>query len=74
VASVDRELSILEASHLMRISGAAELLVTDRVDGTLRPVGVLTAHDIVTRIVAAGLDPNVLTTGDIAWADEGVSR
>jgi len=70
LAYVDRELSILEASRVMRTSGAAELLVTDRAEGTLLPVGVVTARDIVTRIVAAELDPSVLTAGDISWADE----
>ena len=67
---VDRELSILEASRVMRTSGAAELLVTDGAEGTLLPVGVVTARDIVTRIVAAELDPSVLTAGDISWSDE----
>jgi CBS domain-containing protein len=54
----------------MRKSGAEELLVTDGAEGTLLPVGVVTAHDIVTRVVATGLDPSVLTTGDISWSDE----
>jgi CBS domain-containing protein len=69
LAYVDRELSILDASRLMRTSGAAELLVTDPGDGTLLPVGVITARDIVTRVVAAELDPTVLTAGDISWSD-----
>jgi hypothetical protein len=69
LAYVDRELSILEASRLMRTSGAAELLVTDPAEGTLLPVGVVTARDIVTRVVAVELDPSVLTAGDIWWAD-----
>ena len=72
LAYVERELSILEASRLMRESGAEELLVTDRTQGMLLPVGVVTARDIVTRIVAAELDPGVLTAGDISWSDEGV--
>jgi CBS domain-containing protein len=66
---VDRELSILEACRVMRRSGAEELLVTDQAEGTIVPLGVVTARDIVTRIVAAGLDPAVLTAGDIAWSD-----
>jgi CBS domain containing-hemolysin-like protein len=69
LAYVDRELSILEASRLMRTSGAAELLVTDPAEGRLLPVGVVTARDIVTRVVAAELDPSVLTAGDISWSD-----
>ena len=63
---VDREASVLEASKLMRKSGATELLVTAEAGGVLRPLGILTAKDIVTRVIATELDPAVLTTGDIA--------
>jgi len=69
LAYVDRELSIVGASQLIRTSGAAELLVTDRAERTALPVGVVTARDIVTRVVAAELDASVLTTGDISWSD-----
>ena len=31
----------------------------------------MSARDIVTRVIAAGLDPNVVTAGDIAWSDFG---
>jgi CBS domain-containing protein len=63
---VDREASVLATSMLMRKSGASELLVTGKTDGKLYPLGIVTANDIVTRVVAAGLDPAVLTAGDIA--------
>jgi CBS domain-containing protein len=65
---VDREASVLEASKLMRKSCTTELLVTGASDGMLFPVGIVTALDIVTRVIAAELDPCVLTTGDIAWS------
>ena len=63
---VDREASVVAASVLMRKSGATELLVTRKTDGRLYPLGIVTANDIVTRVIAAGLDPAVLTAGDIA--------
>ncbi len=63
---IDREASVLEASKLMRKSGTTELLVTDNAKGMLRPLGVVTANDIVTRVMAAELDPAVMTAGDIA--------
>jgi CBS domain-containing protein len=62
---VDREASVVAASVLMRKSGATELLVTGKTDGKLYPLGIVTASDIVTRVIAAGLDPAVLTAGDI---------
>src|SRR5450631_3919232 len=63
---VDHEASVLEASKLMRKSGATTLLVTGEANGVLRPIGLVTANDIVTHVVAAVLNPSVLTTGDIA--------
>ena len=52
---------MLEASRVMRECDAAEVLVAS--DGG--PLGVLTARDIVVRVLAVGLDPAVLTAGDI---------
>ncbi len=65
---IDREASVLDAGKLMRKAGTAELLVTDRSEGTLHPLGFVTASDIVTRVMAAELDPAVITAGDIAWS------
>lgn len=64
---IDCDASVLEASKLMRQSGTAELLVTGMASGLLVSLGIVTARDIVTRVIAAELDPAVLTTGDIAW-------
>lgn len=63
---IDREASVLEASKLMRKAGTTEFLVTDKSEGILHPLGVVTARDIVTRTIAAELDPAVITAGDIA--------
>jgi len=64
---INREASVLEASKLMRKSGATELLVAEETDGMLLPLGIMTANDIVMRVIALGLDPAVMTAGDIAW-------
>ena len=64
---IDWAASVLEASKLMHKSGTAELLVTGEASGLLVSLGVVTARDIVTRVIAAELDPNVLTMGDITW-------
>lgn len=68
VAYVDKESSVLAASKLMRESGATQLLVTAVTDGVFVAIGIVTAGDIVTRVVATGLDPAVLTAGDITWS------
>jgi len=64
---IDGAASVLEASKLMRKSGTAELLVTCKSCGQMVSLGIVTASDIVTRVVAAELDPSVLTIGDITW-------
>ena len=70
---IDQDASVLEASKLMRKSGMAEILITDERNGLLLPLGIVTANDIVTRVIALGLDPAVMTTGDIAWPGVTVS-
>ena len=65
---IDGAASVLEASKLMRKSGTAELLVTCKSCGQMVSLGIVTASDIVTRVVAAELDPTVLTMGDITWS------
>src|SRR4051812_29116413 len=66
---VDQELSVLEASKLMGQRRVEALLVIERREPTSVPLGLVTARDIVTRVIAAGLDPAVVTVGDIAWPD-----
>lgn len=64
--AVHSEASIVEASRLMRQCRATRLMVIAEANGAARPLGVVTADDIVRRVVALGLDPAVLTVGDIA--------
>jgi len=70
---IDRNASVLEASKLMRQSRATELLVVDKAAGSPFTFGFVTANDIVTRVIATGLDPAVVTAGDIAWNNTEVS-
>jgi len=67
---INEEASVLDASKLMRRSGKTELLVTAASDGRLLPIGIVTANDIVTRVIALDLDPAVMTIGDIAWSEQ----
>ena len=66
-AALDRDTTVLEATRLMRGLHVDCLVVTERSNGEALSVGTVTAGDIVTRVTALGLDPNVLTVGDIAW-------
>jgi CBS domain-containing protein len=65
---VDRDTTILEVSRLMRKNRVGELVVTEWQNGKPAVAGVLSARDIVTRVVAPELDAAVLTAGDLLWA------
>lgn len=67
LTQVHRETNVFETSKLMRKAGAMELLVTDEADGKLVPLGLVSASDIVMHVIATGLDPAVMTAGDISW-------
>ena len=71
---VDSGMTIVVASRLMRSFQVEELVVTARWQAALIPIGIVSARDLVTRIIAVGLDPAVLTAGDIAWAGTAGGR
>jgi CBS domain-containing protein len=64
---IDREATIEEASRVMRDQCVDALVVTETSAGTPLAAGILSAHDIVTRVIAVGLEPSVVTAGDILW-------
>lgn len=66
-ASVDT--SVYEAAQLMRHHHVGTVVVVQNRDGRELPVGIITDRDIVLEIVAPGLDPEVLTIGDIMLAE-----
>jgi CBS domain-containing protein len=55
-------LTLTEAAQIMKSEDAGALPVVE--DGRL--IGIVTDRDIVVRAVAEGVDPRVLTVGDIA--------
>lgn len=64
---IDREATIAEASRVMRDQRVDALVVTEASEGSPVAAGILSAHDIVTRVIAVGLEPSVVTAGDILW-------
>ena len=64
---IDREATIEEASRVMRDQRVDALVVTETSEGTPVAAGIVSAHDIVTRVIAVGLEPSVVTAGDILW-------
>lgn len=60
-----RDTTIADAANLMRHQHVGDVVVIDKVDGQHLPVGIVTDRDIVVEVIAMGLDPKVMTLGDI---------
>jgi len=65
VVTATRETTIQEAAQLMRENHVGDLLVVDQQNGVRTPIGIVTDRDIVIAVVAPGLDPAVLSVGDV---------
>ena len=57
--------SVDAAAELMRRYHVGDLVVVDDSGSNRIPLGIVTDRDIVVEVVAAGLDPKVLTVGEI---------
>ena len=64
-----RETPLVEAAQLMRTEHAGCVVVVDEVREGRLVCGILTDRDIVTAVVAAGVDPATLTVEDVMTAD-----
>jgi CBS domain-containing protein len=67
MVSIDRNATVASASKLMRAAKVDELLVTEKIAGSPVPKGVVSARDIVVRVLGVDLDPQVFTVGDLLW-------
>jgi len=66
VAVIEPGASLREAALLMRNAHVGALVVTERKDGTVRPVGVVTDRDIVVAVVAVpGARPEGIHVRDV---------
>lgn len=69
VIVVAPETTISEAVQLMRQHHVGDVVVVTEAGGRRQPVGIVTDRDVVVEVVATGLDPAVLTVGDIMVPD-----
>jgi len=65
VVIVQADKPALEAARLMRQYHAGDVVVVEERGGLRVPVGIVTDRDLVVEIMAPGLDPAVITVGDI---------
>ena len=66
--------SISGAARLMRENHVGCLVVVEETDGQRIVVGMLTDRDIVTAVVAPGLNPETLHAGDVMTTDLVTAR
>jgi CBS domain-containing protein len=66
-ACVDGNATVADASRVMRQLNVDEVVVTEARQGAPEPipVGVLSARDVVDRVVALDLDASVVTAADV---------
>jgi CBS domain-containing protein len=75
VAFVTRDATVAAAARLMRHGHVGSLVVVESMDcGKRNPVGIVTDRDIVVEVIATGLDPAVITLGDIMTQELVVGR
>jgi CBS domain-containing protein len=65
IACIDAAASVRQAASEMRRRHTGCLVVVDRRDAERVPRGVVTDRDIVVEVIAPGIDPNVLSVGDV---------
>jgi len=62
VIVVTPEKSVSFASKLMKNEGVGSVVIVDR---WRKPIGILTDRDIVVRVIAEGLNPDEVSTGEV---------
>lgn len=65
VVYCERATGVVEVAQLMRSHHVGDLIVVDRCNGRLRPVGIVTDRDLVVEVLARRVDPDSVTAGDL---------
>ena len=75
VVCASRETTVAQAAKLMRQHHVGDVVVIDRPDAERMPIGIVTDRDIVVEVVALGVDPNMVTLGDLmSWGELVTAR
>lgn len=65
VVHVSKQDSVLYVARIMREQHVSAVIVIDNISGEIRPQGLITERDLVLEVLAAKIDPSVLTAEDI---------
>lgn len=65
VITIEKDASLAEAAKLMRQHHVGDVVVVEKKNSKLFPIGIVTDRDLVIEVVATELEPSVITVGDI---------
>jgi CBS domain-containing protein len=71
VVTVARDTTLAQCAQRMREEHVGSVVVVSGERPDTRPIGIVTDRDIVVEAVAASLDPNTITAGDVMAASLG---
>jgi CBS domain-containing protein len=74
VVVAEPETTVVRAAELMRENHVGALVVIEASGSRDRALGIITDRDIVVEVLAMGLDPKVLTAGDIMSTNLATAR
>lgn len=69
VVTVAPGASVNEAARAMRQHHVGDVVVAERRDGRLTPVGIVTDRDLVVEVLAEDVEPGKLTVADVMSTD-----
>jgi predicted transcriptional regulator len=65
VVTIEHDIPLVQCAKIMHDAQVGSLIVTELRHGLNIPVGILTDRDIVVKVVAFSLDPDIFTARDI---------
>ncbi len=71
---IGKDESIITAARLMREFHVGSVVVVEETERGNKPVGIVTDRDLVVEILAAELDPGVVSVGDIMSFELATAR
>jgi CBS domain-containing protein len=65
VVIVQRDNTVMEVAQLMRQNHVGDVVVVDDLKNGRVPIGIVTDRDLVVEVMSQGLEPEILSMGDI---------
>ena len=65
VIHVSQQDSVVDVARIMREQQVGSVVVVDDLNGEIRPQGIITYRDLVLEVIAAKINPSVVTAEDI---------